>query len=70
MNEKDKLRILIPHWISHNKEHAQEFRDWAYRAGEPIPGILAAADAVEKANEHLMEALQALGGSANAIFPE
>ena len=25
MNETDKLRVLIPHWIEHNEEHAREF---------------------------------------------
>ena len=29
MNEIEKLRVLIPHWVEHNNEHAQEFRDWA-----------------------------------------
>lgn len=70
MDEREKLRILLPHWISHNKEHAQEFRDWAHRVGEPLPGILAAADAVEHANEYLAQVLEELGGPAEAIFPE
>jgi len=65
MDEKEKLRILIPHWIAHNQEHAQEFRDWAVRAGEPVPDILAAAEAVDKANEHLSVALEELGGPIN-----
>jgi hypothetical protein len=29
MDETDKLRVLIPHWIDHNNEHAAEFRGWA-----------------------------------------
>ena len=29
MNEVEKLRVLIPHWIEHNEEHANEFRRWA-----------------------------------------
>jgi predicted RNA-binding protein len=24
-----KLRILLNHWVQHNKEHSQEFREWA-----------------------------------------
>ena len=26
MNELQKLRVLISHWIDHNEEHADEFR--------------------------------------------
>jgi len=32
MNEKtirEKLQILLPHWIEHNKNHEAEFRKWA-----------------------------------------
>jgi len=62
MEEKDKLRILIPHWIAHNTEHANEFRDWAMRTEMVSADILAAADAVVLANESLLSALEKLGG--------
>jgi len=29
-----KLRILLPHWIEHNEEHAASFQRWAARARE------------------------------------
>jgi hypothetical protein len=29
-----KLRVLLPHWVEHNTEHATEFRQWAERARE------------------------------------
>ena len=32
MNEQEKLRVLIPHWIEHNKEHAASFEGWAAKA--------------------------------------
>lgn len=32
MNELEKLRVLLPHWIEHNHEHTQAFRTWAERA--------------------------------------
>ncbi len=63
MDEKEKLRILLSYWIAHNKDHAEEFRDWAGRAGELMPDIQAAADAVELANESLEAALEKLGGT-------
>jgi hypothetical protein len=58
----EKLRILLPHWIEHNGEHAEEFRRWAERAEEAKEPILAAAQLVEEANARLEEALEALGG--------
>ncbi len=32
--ELGKLRILLPHWIEQNEEHANSFRDWAAKARE------------------------------------
>ena len=28
-DERDKLKTLLNYWIAHNKEHGQEFREWA-----------------------------------------
>jgi nickel/cobalt exporter len=33
-DEKSKLRSLLAYWIEHNREHGQEFREWAEKAGE------------------------------------
>jgi hypothetical protein len=30
-DDLDKLRILLPHWIEHNEEHAESFREWPGR---------------------------------------
>ncbi len=62
MNDREKLRVLLPHWIEHNGEHADEFRQWADRAESATELILAAARLVEEANERLEEALKTLGG--------
>ena len=62
MNEVEKLRVLIPHWIEHNQEHAAEFRRWVEQAGEAAPEILAAADEMLQANASLAAALEKLGG--------
>jgi hypothetical protein len=43
MDEIEKLRVLLPHWIEHNGEHAGEFREYAGRAGGVQEGLLAAA---------------------------
>jgi hypothetical protein len=62
MNEMEKLRALIPHWIEHNEEHAGEFIRWADQAGEAAVDIRAAAVAMAKVNEALSAAVEKLGG--------
>lgn len=62
MDEATKLRMLLPHWIEHNGEHAQEFREYAARAAEVENELLAAASALEEANDRLSAALDKLGG--------
>ena len=62
MNDQDKLRVLLSHWIEHNEEHADEFRRWADKAGEATPEVLAAADRMGQVNEALSSALEKLGG--------
>ncbi len=63
MDEIEKLRVLIPHWIEHNAEHAEEFRRWAEQAGAARADLEAAADALEAASDHLRAALEKLGGA-------
>lgn len=63
MNEIEKLRVLLPHWIEHNEEHAAEFRQWAKRAGEAGVEIIAAAHQMESVNRSLRAALKKLGGA-------
>ncbi len=63
MNEIEKLRVLLPHWIEHNEEHAAEFRQWAERAGEAGTEIIAAAHQIEIVNRSLRVALEKLGGA-------
>ena len=62
MDEITKLRMLLPHWIAHNGEHALEFKEYAGRAGEVQDMLLAAAGSLEEANVKLSEALSKLGG--------
>ncbi len=62
MNDIEKLRVLLPHWIEHNSEHASEFREWAGRAGAAEAHIEAAAELMEEANARLADALEEVGG--------
>lgn len=64
--EREKLRVLLPHWIEHNMEHAQEFRRWAAQAGASGIHIKAAASLIEDANQELEDALKLIGGSPTA----
>jgi alcohol dehydrogenase class IV len=61
-SEEDKLRVLLPHWIEHNAEHAAEFRRWAKAAGLAAADVEEAADQMLAANEALSAALEKLGG--------
>ncbi len=31
MDEVQKLKILLPHWMEHNDEHAKTYKDWAQK---------------------------------------
>ncbi len=64
-DEKAKLRTLLNYWIEHNREHSQEFREWAGKAkgvgeAEAFKEILRAAQEIDKASESLSQALMRL----------
>ena len=64
-SETEKLKILLNHWIEHNKEHGEEFREWAEKArdlGEAVvqEDMLEAAQCMNKASESLLRALEEL----------
>ena len=63
MNEVEKLRILIPHWMEHNDEHAEEYCRWAGKATDAGADLLAAVEALKKVNQVLGGALEKLGGT-------
>ena len=63
--EKEKLKILLDHWIEHNIEHTQEFTDWAEKAkgfGQAAvhDDIMQAVQQMNSVNEHLLKALEKL----------
>jgi hypothetical protein len=63
MDDIQKLRVLIPHWMEHNEEHALEFRRWAETAGDATADLLAAVEALGQVNQILAAALEKLGGA-------
>jgi hypothetical protein len=66
---QDKLRLLLPHWIEHNDEHAADFRNWAEKARaageqEVAEEIDTAAKELGWVNEALRAALEKLDETA------
>ena len=64
-DERVKLKTLLNYWIEHNKEHSQEFREWADKAkvfgeAEAYEQMLLAAQEMDKASESLSRALRKL----------
>lgn len=67
MNDQEKLRFLLSHWVKHNGEHAQEYKQWAEHTeslGSKEAGlkINAAIEEMSVVNDHLIQALELLGG--------
>ena len=66
-NTIEKLRVLLPHWIEHNKNHIAEFRKWEGEAkkesGVEVAQLLyKAISDMDKAGKSLSEALEKVGG--------
>jgi aryl-alcohol dehydrogenase-like predicted oxidoreductase len=64
----DKIKILLQHWIDHNKEHAGEYSKWQESMvdegyGELAGYIGAAVQEMGRVNEFLEKALEEAGGS-------
>jgi len=60
-----KLRILLPHWIEHNEEHAESFREWAGKAWEM--GLREVARRIEEAVEGIDACNEALSAALKAL---
>jgi len=60
-----KLRILLPHWIEHNGEHAERFREWAEKAREM--GLEEVAQQIEEAVERMGACNQALSAALKVL---
>ncbi|MDD4860442.1 MAG: hypothetical protein PHR56_09640 [Dehalococcoidales bacterium] len=65
--EREKLKILLAHWVEHNNEHSDEFREWADKAktlGETEVGGLMrqAAEEMDRSRGYLAKALKKLEG--------
>ncbi|MFA4915249.1 MAG: hypothetical protein WC560_01080 [Syntrophales bacterium] len=66
MNELEKLKVLLPHWMEHNSEHAESYREWAEKTSslgkEELSKILfSLSKETRKLNELFEEALKKIG---------
>ncbi len=71
MNELEKLRVVLPHWVEHNIGHGREFEKWAETLsaeGEEEIAVLLrnAHSSLRDADAALREALLKAGGSMNS----
>jgi rubrerythrin len=61
---REKLRILLDHWIEHNGEHEKELRNWADKVTsssiEVAQQLQKAAAKMAAVSDELMKAKQAL----------
>jgi hypothetical protein len=66
MNDLDKLRVMLPHWIEHNQGHGGEFSQWAEKleADSPETAVLLrhAVRSLQEAQTSLEGALSKAGG--------
>ena len=65
--ERRKLDVLLNHWIEHNKEHGEEYKEWTEKTksleeSEVHDNILEAVQQLDKVNESLLKALNKLRG--------
>jgi hypothetical protein len=63
MTDLEKLKVLLPHWIEHNAEHADELRSWAdsmQHGGQVYVAkrLSAAAASLQMAGDHLSKLLE------------
>ena len=63
-----RLRVLLPHWIEHNAEHAHSFSTWAAKARAAGDEHLAvyveeAARKIEAANRDLEDVMEHVGAA-------
>lgn len=64
-DERTKLKALLNYWVAHNREHGQEFKEWADKAKalgevEVAEEILQAARELDKASGLLSNSLKRL----------
>lgn len=66
MNDIEKLRVMLPHWIDHNQGHGKEFAQWAEKLTDDAPEVAqllqTAVQSLQEAQNCLEQALEKAGG--------
>ncbi len=66
MNDLEKLRVMLPHWIEHNLGHSAEFSQWTDKLTKDTPEVAAllrkAVSSLADAQSALEAALAKAGG--------
>ena len=67
IDERAKLKALLNYWIEHNREHSQEFGEWAEKAKafgeeEVSQAMLQAIQEIDSSSQLLAQALKRLEG--------
>jgi len=65
MDEKQKLSVVIEHWIEHNESHLGEYRKWAQKAGEM--GLSSVKSEIDEAVEMLSKLNGRLDKARNVL---
>ncbi len=64
-DERDKLRTILHYWTKHNREHSQEFREWADKIAKL--GEIEAAKKLEQAAQEMDKASQFLSNALSSL---
>ncbi len=64
-DEKSKLRALLGYWVEHNREHGEEFREWADRAVRM--GEVEVAGEIRQAVRHMESVTEILSGTLKKL---
>ncbi len=67
----EKIKVMLPHWIHHNKQHGEEFMRWAQELSK-VDSTLAdqlrqAVSALEEAQVALEKTLEMAGGEKKTV---
>ncbi len=73
--DRDKIAMLVRHWVEHNEGHRESYREWRDKlSDQDLPVTLAAlqevADLTDRANEALRRAAAELAGGGVTGAPE
>jgi hypothetical protein len=64
-DEREKLRTMLHYWVRHNREHSQEFREWAGKIAKL--GEIRAAKKLEQAAQEMDKASQSLSNALSSL---